>query len=288
MADEEEKHEGKHEESKDHKGGEGEKAGGGLSGTFKKHKTLFIVGGVGAAGVLLLLFMNGSSGSSTASGSGTGASTTPNSSGTTGVDTSSLVGTGGAPSWYNPGTAENLDYWPYVPTQKTTGSSSSSSGKKKTGSTSGSTGSKTGGSTGSKTGSTSGSTTKKKKTSSGSTSTSSSGTSGGVSHGVHHGVTKGTKTATVTNKTKVHSGGTTKKHSTAPNPHAGGAHGYVYTTKAGDTIASLTKKFWPGSTGGGGKGNPNAYTYANNKKILGNKSGYSWGKPIKPGTRISA
>ncbi len=237
------------EKPEDHKGDES-KGGKGIGGSFQKHKTLWIVGGVGAAGVLLLLFMNSGGGSSSTPAASTDTSGTTTQGGGGAVDTSSLVGTGGQPSWYNPGTAENLDYWPYVPTSSSSGSSSS----------------------------TSGSSSKKKKSSSGSSKSS----SGGVSHGTSHGVSSGTKTST-------HSSGkstsSTKKKSTKANPHAGGAHGYVYTTKAGDTVSTLSVKAWKGSNQTGGKGNPNVYTYANNSKILKGKVN-SKGQ-IKPGTKIS-
>ena len=111
-------------------------------------------------------------------------------------------------------------------------------------------------------------------------------TLGGVTHGVHHGVSHGEHGVTASRN--VHNNGKVK-----PDPHAGGAKGWVYTTKKGDTIASLTKKAWSGSNWTGGKGNPNLYTYANNSKILqgqkgvyNRKTGISIYGAIKPGTKV--
>lgn len=107
-------------------------------------------------------------------------------------------------------------------------------------------------------------------------------TLGGVMHGVHHGVAHGHHT--ITAHRNVHENGRVK-----PNPHKGGAHGWVYTTKKGDTLASLQHRFWPGSNTSGGRGNPNLFTYANNKQLLKGKffsQGGQW--HIKPGTRIVA
>lgn len=145
------------------------------------------------------------------------------------------------------------------------GSGSSSHGKGKS-------------SSGSKSGSSSG---KKKTTSGGSTSTKKASGSSGATKKVttHSGSTSTSKHATSVS----HNSG---KSSVKANPHAGGAKGWVYTTKPGDTVYSLSKKAWPGSTFSGGKGNPNLWTYANNKKILGNKYN-NINTPIKPGTKLS-
>lgn len=259
MADEEE-----HKKSEEEHKGEGAKAGG-IAGSFQKHKTLWIVGGVGAAGVLLLLFMNSGGGSSSSSTPSTDTSGINTQGAGGAVDTSSLVGSGGYPSWYNPGAAENLDYWPYVPVSHTGSDKSGSSGSKS-------------GSSGSKSGSKSGSSSSK----SGSKSGGSKSTSGGVTHGSgHHGVSKGTKTST--NKNKV-----------SANPHAGGAHGYVYTTKGGETLQGLQNKAWPGSSASivghprKATSNTNILTYANNKKILSKQLGtYSTSKPLPKGIKIN-
>lgn len=269
MAEEEERHEeSKHEE---HKPAEEGAKSGGIGGSFAKHKTLWIVGGVGAAGVLLLLFMNSGGGSSSSSTPTSDTGTTDmNTQGAGGaVDTSSLVGSGGYPSWYNPGAAENLDYWPYVPNNNSSSGSSKSKGSSSGSSkSSGSGSSKSSGSGSSK--SSGGS---KGKSSSGSSKSS----SGGVSHGTSHGVSSGTKTST-------------KKNKVTANPHAGGAHGYVYTTKAGDTLLSLQSKAWPGSKQSGAS-HPTSNTYignyANNSKILKQKGIVSKSGAIKPGTKIS-
>ena len=197
MADEESKHEEhKPEESGDKKGG--------LSGSFAKHKTLWIVGGVGAAGVLLLLFMNSGSGSSSQPASSTSGTTTQGGGGA--VDTSSLVGTGGVPSWYNPGAAENMDYWPYPTT-----SSTSTSSKHKTSSSSG------------------GSSTSKSSGSSSKSSSSSSKSSGSSS----------SKSSSSSSKS---SGSSSSVKSVSANPTAGGAHGYVYTVGSGASIYNSGKQ----------------------------------------------
>lgn len=277
MADENKHEEG---ETSHHEGKEEEKKGG-LTGSFNKHKTLWIVGGVGAAGVLLLLFMNSNSGGSSSStpASSTDTSGQLNTQGGGGaVDTSSLVGTGGQPSWYNPGAAENLDYWPYVPTSST-GSSGSSSSKSSGG------GSKTssGGSSSSKSGSSS------SKSSSGSSSGGSkTGSSGGVTHGTTHGVSSGTKTSTNKNKA---SGTTTK--TIKPNPKGGGAaHGHVISTSGVMTQAQLQQKYFPSSNGSNAQGNIMQYgnnaaltkQYLKTGQAFYNKGG---GISYKPGTKLN-
>jgi hypothetical protein len=128
------------------------------------------------------------------------------------------------------------------------------------------------------------------------------GNTGGSSGGYHHGSTGGghnKSTSTQSRHAVAVSHGKGQTHishnssSVKPNPHAGGAKGWVYTTKPGDTVSSLTRRFWPGSSAKGGKGNPNLITYANNKNLL---KGHTYKSPsgqhggyylsIKPGTKV--
>lgn len=53
-----------------------------------------------------------------------------------------------------------------------------------------------------------------------------------------------------------------------PNPHAGGAHGWVYTTKPGDTLNNLQRRFWPGSNALYGGSGANIMKYGNNTQII--------------------
>ncbi len=107
---------------------------------------------------------------------------------------------------------------------------------------------------------------KKKKTSGGS----SSG-SGTVSP--HHTKTGG----------NTYPGTSIPKEPTVPLVNFGGAHGWVYTTKAGDTLLSLQQKFWPGAN----QTNTNFIRgYANNKQLLKGNTIGAFG--IKPGTKIVA
>ena len=258
---EEEKHEEHHEEKHEEHKGEGAKSGG-IAGSFQKHKTLWIVGGVGAAGVLLLLFMNSGGGSSSQSSQAQPSTQDLSTTGAGGaVDTSSLVGTGGYPSWYNPGAAENLDYWPYVPS----GSASSGSGS---GSSHSGSGSSKGGSSGSKSGSGS------SKGGKGSKSGGSKSGSGGVTHGSgHHGVSQGT---THTKKSGNIGGPAGKiKSGKAAHPH-------TVTPKAGQNWLQVQQKYFPGSNTSQKQGN--ILTYNKNNKSGGfvYKHGtyYTTGKPI--------
>lgn len=259
MAEEEEHREEKHEEHKESEH---------IGGSFQKHKTLWIVGGVGAAGVLLLLFMNsggGSSSSQQASPSTTDTSTVGQGGA---VDTSSLVGTGGQPSWYNPGAAENMDYWPYVPNSGGSGSSGGSkSGGSKSGSGSG-TKSGSGGTKSSGGGSKSGS--GGTKSSGGGT----KGTTGGVTHGSgHHGVSGGT---THTKKSG-NVGGPYGKYTSKK-----AAHPHTVTPKAGQRWLDINAKYFPGSNGDPKQGNVLLYNNNQNSGGFKYKNGnyYTTGKKI--------
>lgn len=116
-------------------------------------------------------------------------------------------------------------------------------------------------------------------------------TLGGVTHGIHHGVTHGAHYVSAhKNKHHVHHHGKLAGSKTKPNPHAGGAHGWVYTTKPGDTNVTLQEKFWPGSYYSGAGKNATSrtflYSYANNRELL--KGNVNKLGQIKPGTRIIA
>jgi hypothetical protein len=249
-----EEHEEKREEHKPEHKEEGNQGG---ENTFKKHKTLWIVGGVGAAGVLLLLFMNSGGGSNNNSGQSTNAGTSDlNTQGAGGaVDTSSLVGSGGYPSWYNPGAAENLDYWPYVPNS---GDSSGSGSKSSGGSSKSGSGSKSSGGS-SKSGSGSKSSGGSSKSGSGGSSSKGKST-GGVHHGTSHGI-----------------GGPAGKISSGK-----AAHPHTVTPKAGQNWSQVQNKYFPGSNGSAKQGN--ILTYNKNNKSGGfvykNGTYYTTGKSI--------
>jgi hypothetical protein len=74
-----------------------------------------------------------------------------------------------------------------------------------------------------------------------------------------------------------------------PDPSAHGAHGWVYTTKPGDTLFTLQSKFWPQQTA---RLNNNSFisNYANNKQLIKGRVDFSKNAfgVIKPGTRIIA
>lgn len=153
----------------------------------------------------------------------------------------------------------------------------------------------TGTGTGTTTGTGTGSTGKKKKKKTTSSSGGSTKTTGHTSgHAGNHTSTGNTVKQHQANaksggsQSTVHgSQGHTKAPSRSIQPHnTGGSHGYVYTTKPGDTANALQSKFWPGSNYSGGKGNPNLYTYGNNSKIL--KGATLKNGQIKPGTKILA
>lgn len=166
---------------------------------------------------------------------------------------------GFVPNAQNPYDASANEYWPVTTTNPTTGAVTG---------TTGGAGASTGG-----TSTSSGSKKKHKGSSSGSK-------SGSKSKGTPHGTSK------------THTGGSSSKvsphHTVAANPHAGGAHGYVYTVQKGDTLQSLQQKAWPGSiySNRSGKGKPtsstNIQTYANNAKILKASGG-----KLKPGMKIN-
>jgi hypothetical protein len=241
--------------------GGGDQNQGGIEGHFKKHWVIYTLG-IGAVTLLVIWWYSNNQSSSTDTATGTG------------YDTS---GTTAAADTY--GASLDSDYQQLIQQGNTTnsllqqllngGTTSSTTGSSSGGSTSGG-GKKKGGGSKSSGGSKSKGGTTKGKTSSGSSSsksTKSSSSSTSSKHSV---------------STSHSSGKTTVK----PNPTAGGAHGYVYTTKKGDTVASLTAKAWPGSNNSGGKGNPTLWSYANNKALLkGNYSNKSTGA-IKPGTKI--
>ncbi len=88
----------------------------------------------------------------------------------------------------------------------------------------------------------------------------------------------------------------TPHHTVAAKPHAGGAHGYVYTVQKGDTLQSLQNKAWPGSSKSTNAqkavkaahgaaqytSNTNIKNYANNAAILKASGG-----KLKPGMKIN-
>ena len=255
-------------DSKEERGGLGEKGkerAGGLLGDGqgeekKKKDTILWWGlGIGIAGLVVTVFLLGKGGNS---GSSTTADQTPASS----YDPYSTSG-------YANGYAQ--DYWPspYDSSSSGTTGTVSTHGGGSSGSSSGS-GSKSG-SSGSKSGS-SGS----KSGSSGSKSGSSSGSKSGSSSGSK----SGSKSGSSGSKSGSKSGSAPK-----PNPTAGGAHGYVYTAKAGDTLASLQQKFFPSSNGSNKQGN--LMQYANNATLI--KYYRSTGAinskgQIKAGTKLNA
>jgi hypothetical protein len=237
---------------------------GGIEGHFKKHWVIYTLV-IGAATLLAIIWF--SNNQSNASNTATG----------TGYDTS---GTSAAADTY--GASLDSDYQQLIQQGNTTNSllqqllnGTPSGGTTGTGTGSSGSGSSSGGST-------SGGKKKKKKSGSTSSGSSSSKTSSGGSS------SKSTKSSSSSTSSKhsVSTSHSSGKTTVKPNPTAGGAHGYVYTTKKGDTVANLTAKAWPGSNNSGGKGNPTLWSYANNKALLkGNYSNKSTGA-IKPGTKI--
>lgn len=239
MAEEEEKHE-HHEEH--HKGEHGKHD---EHGKHKEKNNLLWWGlGIGGAGLLLTLFLVSKGSNSSQDQSSQGGTIQP-----------------GATLGSQPGyDASAMDYWPYL--------NNTSQYPGGAGSTSGSGNSSGGGSSSSGGGST-------KKSGGGSTKKSGGGStkkgSGGSTNKGTSGGTKGT------------SGGHTKITTTGghtivtPNPTAGGAHGWVYTTKAGDTIQGLQGKAWNNTIP--------LLKYANNAQLLKGKFNKQTGA-IVPGTKV--
>ncbi len=250
--------------------------GGGIEAHFKKHWVLYTLG-LGAVTILIILYVNNRNSNAASGTSGTDVygygtgSTYPN----------------GSPS-DNYGSQLDADYQQMINQSNITNSLLQQLlNPSKTGSTGGTSGS------GSSSGSSGGHKKKPPKGGKGSKGGTKGGGNTGGSKGGYHGSTGGGHTKTG-RSTSSHSVGTSHSHGQTqikPNPHAGGAHGYVYTTKPGDTAASLQKRFWPGSSASGAR-NPTSRTsiwnYGNNAKILKPGKNSNWNKPIKPGTRISA
>lgn len=244
--------------------------GGGIEGHFKKHWVLYTLG-LGAVTILIILYVNNRN-SNASSGTDT-----------YGYGTGNTNGNGSPSDMY--GSQLDADYQQMINQENITNSllqqllGAGTSGST-TGGTSGS---------GSSSGSSGGHKKPPKKGGKGGSSGSSSGnhkksTSGGTGSKV--GVHSGSKSPSSHSTGTSHSNG---KTSIKPNPHAGGAHGYVYTTKKGDTLTTLQGKFFPTSNGSNKQGN--IMQYGNNSKLISQyrKSGAINSKgQIRPGTKLNA
>lgn len=123
------------------------------------------------------------------------------------------------------------------------------------------------------------------------------GNTGGSSGG-YHGSTGGghNKSGSTSSSHSVGTSHSNGKTTIKPNPHYGGAHGYVYTTKGTETATQLQAKFFPTSNGSNKQGN--FFQYGNNQKLIKSylKSGQAYwtragsGRQLafKPGTRLNA
>jgi hypothetical protein len=249
-------------------GGDGAAAEPGLKGHLKKYGMLYLVL-IGAATIVVIIMFRNNNQSGDTSGA-----TDPYGYGT---------GNSSASDTYGAQLDSDYQMMQNAMNQNNTLLASLLAGKTKTSKSSGSSHHKKKVSSG---GTTSGH--KKKITTSkpgGSTGGSSKGHSGHMSKG-HAVSTKGHSTAT-------HSSGKTSvsKHSThtstgaKPNPHAGGAHGWTYTAKGGETLANLQKQAWPGNIG---KNPAFINNYANNRKLLRSELGSKYGlnTVLKKGQKV--
>lgn len=232
----------------------------GMEGHFKKHWVVYSLV-IGAATLLVIVYMNSKSSSSSNTSTGTG------------YDTS---GTTAAADTY--GASLDSDYQQLIQQGNTTNSllqqlltggtttGTSSSG----GSTSGSGGKKK------KPPKTSGGGTTNKKTSSG---------------GSTKKTTSGSKTSTTSSSHSVGTSHSSGKTTIKANPTAGGAKGYTYTTKAGDTLLGLSAKSWgvtpiKGTNQSKQNIKGGIFAYANNKALLKSQGITNYSQTLKPGTKI--